>query len=175
MSDEAFPPAHFHESVVERFFRCLGRILFLPEPQQLLILHQSKKAALLQITERRCRFYFRFDDCLRFRLNAEFLGKDLRGIVIADIKQAGSEVDDISRCSAAKTLIPLIQLQAGCVIFMERTCCHSRPVYHNSTALGSLPYGDRCLNGFIQIFQLSSPCKVLKERIYGHLELPLHL
>ena len=144
----------FHKPFVEGLFRLRRRIVFLPEPQQSFIPHQSKKAALLQISERHCRFLLRVLCLGQSRINAEFRCKFLDCTEIADTQKPGCEVNDIPICSATKTVVTFVQFQAGCVVIMEGAYSHSGPTHRDPESLSSLSRGNCCLDRFIHALSI---------------------
>ena len=146
----------FHEPIMEGLSRFYRRIMFLPGPKQSFIPHQSKKAALLQISERHCRFLLRVLCLGQSRINAEFRCKFLDCTVLADAKQPGCEVNGIPICPTTETVVALIQFQAGCVVIMEGAYSHSGPAHHNPESLSSLSRGNCCLDRFIHSLSIIS-------------------
>ena len=155
----------FHKPFVEGLSRFYRRIAFFPGPQQSFIPHQRKKAALLQMSERHCRFLLRVLRLERSRINAEFLGEFLGCTEIADTQQPGCEVNGIPICPTTEAVVAFVQFQAGCVVVMEGAYHHSGPAHRNPEVLRSLPRGNCCLDRFIHSLSIISFCFLFDGRI----------
>jgi hypothetical protein len=65
------------------------------------------------------------------------------GMVLADLKQPGSEINHVSGSVAAEAVIViLIQLQTGRVILVEGTTSHAVSGYGQAIVFGSLLHRD---------------------------------
>ena len=164
-----------HKPFVEGLFRLRRRIMFLPGPQQSFIPYQSKKAALLQMSERHCQFLLSVLCLGRSRINTEFLGKFLGCTEIADTQQPGCEVNGIPICPTAEAVVAFIQFQAGCVVIMEGAYSHSGPAHHNPESLSSLSRGNCCLDRFIHSLSIISLCFLFLDISKDRLVFSLHL
>jgi hypothetical protein len=105
--------------------------------------------------------------------NAEVPGKFFGSIFGADAEQFGGEVNDIAAGVTAEAVEPLIQFQAGVMIFMEGAQCHSMDIHFQPVPFGGLPGCHRLFYGF-KNFQVISPSLLLhfvryRDRIYEHL------
>ena len=80
------------------------------------------------------------------------------GILSGQPEEPGGEVDHIPGGSAAEAVEPLVQLQAGGVIFVEWTSCHSVVVDWQAVVLGCLSGGYAIFDGFVEI-HFESSCK----------------
>jgi hypothetical protein len=73
------------------------------------------------------------------------------GALVADPVVSCGEVNDVTGFSAAKAVIPSVQLQTGVVILMEGAQRHSGSVHSQSIVFGSLSGRDGCLDLFVHI------------------------
>ena len=69
--------------------------------------------------------------------------------------QSGGEIDHITGYMAPETVVPLIQFQAGLVVFVEGASCHPVLVHSQTKVLGSLSCGDCCLDGVVDVHVFS--------------------
>jgi hypothetical protein len=103
-------------------------------------------------------------------IDPEIPGQFDCGTMYANPEEFCGEVDDITGFPAGEAIVPLIQLQTGVVVIMERTQGHSMLVYRKSKAFGSLSGGDRRLDSFVQIHFLISLTYLFRKRIVPTIE-----
>jgi len=69
--------------------------------------------------------------------------------------QSGGEINHVAGCVAPKTVVPLIQFQAGLVVIMEGAYGHSMLIHSQAKVFGSLSCGDCCLDGVVDVHVFS--------------------
>ena len=69
--------------------------------------------------------------------------------------QSGGEINHVAGCVAPKTVVPLIQFQAGLVVIVEGASCHPVLVHSQTEVFGSLSCGDCCLDGVVDVHVFS--------------------
>src|SRR5699024_1125546 len=145
----------FHEVLVQRLLRGEGSKLCLPPDQQVAVVMEDPDTVgyILLLGIRRESGRLRQSDRTGRRLvraESEVLGQLPGSLETAEVKQAGSEVDDIAGSPAAEAvIIGVIQLHAGGMVLVERAVSH--PGGRNGQAVQSCGLLDR--DGFLDQFK----------------------
>ena len=86
--------------------------------------------------------------CAALIQNSKILCQQNCGFLAADSAKPGNEVDYVPGSTAAKSVIPAIQLHAGCAVIVERAATHSVSFHPDAVSLRSLPGGHSLLDSF---------------------------